>query len=104
MKGERYGHWDITCGKTCCMVSAMRLPPMSKRKSKEPYPMPDKQHVASAIGFAKMHHPGDMGLISRLRAKARRKFPGTSAKGGGRVQAHVEGHKPKHRLDRHRHR
>jgi hypothetical protein len=79
----------------------MRLPPMEKRKSKEAYPMPDPQHVAAAIGFAKMHHPGDTSLISRLRAKARRKFPGTKAAHGGRAQAHVEGKSSKHRLDRH---
>ncbi len=79
----------------------MRLPPMAKRKSKEPYPMPDKQHVAAAIGFAKMHHPGNTSLLAHLRAKARRKFPGTTAAHGGRAEAHVEGHKSKHRLDRH---
>ena len=75
----------------------MRLPPMSQRKSKEPYPMPDRQHVSAAIGFAKMHHPGDTSLISKLRAKARRKFPGTEAKHGGAV---VEGKPLRHRLDR----
>lgn len=78
----------------------MRLPPMSQRKSKEPYPMMDRQHVTSALGFAKMHHPGDTGLMSRLRAKARRKFPGMSVKKGGAV---VEGKALRHRLDR-RHR
>ena len=78
----------------------MKLPPMSKRKSKEPYPMPDRQHVAAAIGFAKMHHPGDTSLLSKLRAKARRKFPGTSAKHGGAI---VEGKPLRLRLDR-RHR
>lgn len=79
----------------------MRLPPMEKRKSKEAYPMPDKQHVAAAIGFAKMHHPGDTGLISRLRAKARRKFPSTEAAYGGRIHPTLEGERSKHRLDRH---
>ena len=76
----------------------MRLPPKSERKSKEAYPMPDRQHVAAAIGFAKMHHPGDSNLLARLRAKARRKFPGTTAKHGGLIT--VEGKKPRHRLDR----
>jgi hypothetical protein len=81
----------------------MRLPPKSERKNKEAYPMPDRQHVAAAIGFAKMHHPGDTGLIARLRAKAHRKFPGTTASHGGRIraQARVEGKKTRHRLDRH---
>lgn len=79
----------------------MRLPPKSERKNKEAYPMPDKQHVAAAIGFAKMHHPNDSNLLSKLRAKARRKFPGTTAKTGGRIQSMVEGHKSRHRLDRH---
>lgn len=74
----------------------MRLPPMEKRKSKEPYPMPDRQHVAAAIGFAKMHHPGDTALISKLRAKARRKFPGTKAKHGGSVEHELHGHRPHH--------
>jgi len=77
----------------------VKLPPMEKRKSKEKYPMPDKQHVAAAIGFAKMHHPGDSSLLSHLRAKARRKFPGTTAKHGGKV----EGAPIRLRLDR-RHR
>jgi len=82
----------------------VRLPPKAERKNKEAYPMPDRQHIAAAIGFAKMHHPGDTGLIARLRAKARRKFPGTEAAHGGRVRAraHVEGKRPRHRLDRHR--
>lgn len=76
----------------------MRLPPKSERKSKEAYPMPDRQHVAAAIGFAEMHHPNDSNLLARLRAKARRKFPGTTARRGGAI---VEGHQPRHRLDRH---
>ncbi len=77
----------------------MRLPPKSERKNKEAYPMPDRQHVAAAIGFAKMHHPGDSNLLAWLRAKARRKFPGTTAKRGGAIA--VDGHKPRHRLDHH---
>jgi hypothetical protein len=77
----------------------MRLPPMSKRKNKEPYPMMDEQHAKSALGFAKMHHPGDTGLMGRLRAKARRKFPGMNVKRGGAV----EGKPLRFRLDR-RHR
>lgn len=78
----------------------MKLPPMEKRKSKEPYPMPDRQHVAAAIGFAKMHHPGDHKLMAKLKAKARRKFPGTTAKHGGKV----EGKPLRMRLDRRHHR
>jgi hypothetical protein len=77
----------------------MRLSPKSERKNKEAYPMPDRQHVAAAIGFAKMHHPGDSSLLAHLRAKARRKFPSTTAKHGGFI--HVEGKKLRHRLDRH---
>jgi hypothetical protein len=78
----------------------MKLPPMSKRKNKEPYPMPDEQHARSAIGFAEMHHPGSS-VVAEVKAKARRKYPGMNIKArGGRAQAHVEGRKSKHRLDR----
>lgn len=37
------------------------------------YPMPDRKHAASAIGFAKMHNSKDLG---RVEAKAHRLFPG----------------------------
>ena len=77
----------------------MRLPPKSKRPGHESYPMPNEQHVAAALGFAKMHHPGDTGLMSRLRAKARSKGFGSSV-AQKRYGGLVEGHKAKHRLDR----
>ena len=78
----------------------MRLPPMSERKSKEPYPVPDQQHARSALGFAKMHHPGDTGLLAKIRAKVRRKYPSMDLKRRGGA---VEGKPLRHRLDR-RHR
>ena len=65
----------------------MRLPPMEKRKSKEPYPMPDEQHAKSAIGFAKMHHPGSS-IVGKIKAKARRKFPGMNIKMHGGAVHH----------------
>lgn len=34
------------------------------------YPMPDAQHAAAAIGFAKMHHGA--AFASKIRAKAKR--------------------------------
>ena len=37
------------------------------------YPMPDPQHAAVAIGFAKMHHSPD---TARVVAKAHRLYPG----------------------------
>jgi hypothetical protein len=38
------------------------------------YPIPDKQHARSALGFAKMHH--DSGALAAVRAKIHKKFPG----------------------------
>lgn len=37
------------------------------------YPIPDRQHASSALGFAKMH--GDSADLERVRAKVRAKFP-----------------------------
>jgi len=37
------------------------------------YPIPDRQHAKSALGFAKMH--GDSADLERVRAKVRAKFP-----------------------------
>jgi hypothetical protein len=37
------------------------------------YPIPDRQHAKSALGFAKMH--GDSADLDRVRAKVRAKFP-----------------------------
>lgn len=77
----------------------MRLPPREKRKGHEAYPIPDRQHAKSALGFAKMHHPNDSSLLARVRAKVRRKFPDMVKRHGGKV----EGRPLRHRLDR-RHR
>lgn len=77
----------------------MRLPPKSKRPGHESNPMPDAQHVAAALGFAKMHHPNDHALYARLKAKARRKGFGDSV-AQKRYGGLVEGKRTKHRMDR----
>ena len=40
---------------------------------KEAYPIPDRQHATSALGFAKMH--GDAADLAAVRAKIKAKFP-----------------------------
>jgi alkylhydroperoxidase/carboxymuconolactone decarboxylase family protein YurZ len=40
---------------------------------KEAYPIPDRQHARSALGFAKMH--GDEADLSAVRAKIKAKYP-----------------------------
>jgi hypothetical protein len=40
---------------------------------KEAYPIPDRQHASSALGFAKMH--GDSADLAAVRAKIKAKFP-----------------------------
>lgn len=40
---------------------------------KEAYPIPDRQHARSALGFAKMH--GDSADLSAVRAKIKAKYP-----------------------------
>jgi hypothetical protein len=37
------------------------------------YPIPDRQHAKSALGFAKMH--GDTGALSAVKTKIRQKYP-----------------------------
>lgn len=39
----------------------------------EAYPIPDRQHASSALGFAKMH--GDAADLAAVRAKIKAKFP-----------------------------
>lgn len=49
---------------------------VSAKKSntgKEAYPIPDRQHARSALGFAKMH--GDSADLEAVRAKIRAKYP-----------------------------
>jgi len=74
----------------------MRLPPKEKRPGHESYPMPDEQHKAAALGFAKMHHPNDHALMARLKAKAKRK----GLRRGGQI--HIDGHHAHHRADKKR--
>jgi hypothetical protein len=40
---------------------------------KEAYPIPDRQHASSALGFAKMH--GDAADLASVRAKIKAKYP-----------------------------
>ena len=49
---------------------------VSAKKSntgKEAYPVEDRQHARSALGFAKMHH--DQGDLAAVRAKIKAKYP-----------------------------
>lgn len=39
------------------------------------YPVPDKQHARSALGFAAMHHGKDSGVYQQIATKVRAKFP-----------------------------
>jgi len=39
----------------------------------EAYPIPDRQHARSALGFAKMHH--DSADLAAVRAKIKQKYP-----------------------------
>lgn len=48
---------------------------------KRGYPVEDRQHAISALGFAKMHH--DTGAYAAVRAKVEKKFPGLIEKKGG---------------------
>lgn len=47
------------------------------------FPIPDKGHVKAALGRAAEYHPN---LIPKIKAKAKKKFPGMAMKmDGGRV-------------------
>lgn len=43
------------------------------------YPIPDRQHARSALGFAKMHH--DSAAYAAVKAKVEKKFPGMVGNG-----------------------
>jgi hypothetical protein len=45
------------------------------------YPIPDRQHAASALGFAKMHH--DSADLAAVRAKIKEKYPDMLSKAAG---------------------
>ena len=51
------------------------------------FPLNDKNHARNALARASQFHPG---LLPKIRAKVKKKFPGIA----------VEGGKPKHRSDR----
>lgn len=63
------------------------------------YPIADASHARNALARVSQH--GGPELQARVRAAVHRKYPGISqgkAKGGK-----VDGHTPKHRMDRGRH-
>jgi hypothetical protein len=47
--------------------------PKKSNTGKEAYPIPDRQHAQSALGFAKMH--GDAADLASVRAKIKAKYP-----------------------------
>lgn len=47
--------------------------PKSSNTGEEAYPIPDRQHAKSALGFAKMH--GDSADLEKVRAKVKSKYP-----------------------------
>lgn len=47
--------------------------PSKSNTGKEAYPIPDRQHAKSALGFAKMH--GDSADLASVRDKVKAKFP-----------------------------
>jgi len=49
------------------------VPAAKSNTGERAYPIPDKQHARSALGFAKMH--GDSADYARVRAKVEAKFP-----------------------------
>ena len=54
--------------------------PSKSNTGKEAYPIPDRQHAASALGFAKMHH--DAADLAAVRKKIEAKYPDMLKKGG----------------------
>lgn len=54
--------------------------PGKSNTGKEAYPIPDRQHASSALGFAKMH--GDSADLASVRAKVKAKFPDMLKKAG----------------------
>jgi hypothetical protein len=48
----------------------------TKKQKEEPggYPVPDKQHARSALGFAAMHHGKDSAIYRQVKAKVEAKF------------------------------
>lgn len=49
------------------------VPASKSNTGEKAYPIPDRQHARSALGFAKMH--GDSADYARVRAKVEAKFP-----------------------------
>lgn len=55
------------------------VPASKSNTGEKAYPIPDRQHARSALGFAKMH--GDSADYARVRAKVEAKFPDMLKKG-----------------------
>lgn len=65
---------DLTVGERADLPKKDFAVPASKSNTGEKaYPIPDRQHARSALGFAKMH--GDGADLEKVRAKVRAKFP-----------------------------
>jgi hypothetical protein len=66
---------------------------------KESYPIDTRGRAKAALGLVGMH--GGPALKAKVRAAVHRKYPtlGLKKKAGGRV----DGHRPRHRMDRGRH-
>lgn len=62
------------------------------------FPINNPSHARNALARASQFHPE---LKARIKAKIRKKFPGIEVS-GKRAGGKVDGHKPKHRMDRHR--
>lgn len=81
-------------------ASRKKIPTKSFAGPDRSYPINDASHARNALSRVSQH--GSPALKARVRAAVHRKFPGIgqSHAEGGRAQAHVEGHKTRHRLDR----
>lgn len=49
------------------------VPASKSNTGEKAYPIPDRQHAASALGFAKMH--GDSADLTKVKAKVEAKYP-----------------------------
>lgn len=67
------------------------VPPSKSNTGEEAYPIPDRQHARSALGFAKMH--GDSADLAAVRKKVEAKYPDMlkAASIGGKLMAGAGG-------------
>ena len=76
---------DLTAGERAALPKRNFARPAqakTEKGKKEPgsYPIPDKQHARSALGFAAMHHGRGSAVYQQVADKVRQKFPSTSTK------------------------